>query len=455
MSEHIDKPPSVADPGVPAEEVSSTGRDRRRIIVGGGIGTVLEFYDFGIYGYLAVVLAAEMFPSDDPAAALLSTLATFAVAFLVRPIGGILFGHIGDKLSRKQALALSILGMAGSTFLIGVLPTYVAVGVLAPLLLVVLRVIQGLSAGGEIGGAVSMISESVERDRRGFWCSLAQSGSLIGLLGASAVVGLLNLMLTHQQVVAWGWRIPFWIALPTGLVGLYVRSRLEESEIFIQSKRAGETPKVPIVEVFKSSKVAVVRAFGIAAVDFAAYYVVFVYLSIYMVTELGISKSTAQWSTSATIAIAMLTLPLAGHLSDRIGRKKVIAGVTLALIVLPLPLFAAMNTGSLAVAILAQVVLGLCVAGIMGVIWAALAELFGTGVRFSGMALGFNLAAAIVGGLTPYVSQWLIGGTGTTLAPSFWLIAVAIVTLVTTLTMRETSNVSLHSRSVRVGAVGR
>lgn len=421
-----------------------TNRDRSRIIQAGAIGTALEFYDFGVYGYLAVVLAHEFFPTGNPAAALLSTLATFAVAFVVRPIGGIIFGHIGDKISRKRSLALSVIGMAGATFLVGLLPGYATVGVAAPLLLVLLRVLQGLSAGGEIGGAVSMVAESVDQRRRGFWCSLAQSASLIGLLASSAVVGLLNLALTADQVQSWGWRIPFLLAIPTGIIGLYVRSKLEESELFIENRKRGTTPRVPIIAVLKTNKAAVGRAFSIAAIDFAAYYVVFVYLAIYQKNELKISATTSQWATSATIFLAMLSLPAFGHLSDRVGRKKVIAGASIAFLALPLPLFAFMNTGSVAAAIVAQVILGLCVGSIMGVVWAALAELFGTGVRFSGMALGFNLSAALIGGLTPYISQWLIGKTGTSLAPALWLMAVALLTLLVTATMKETAQTRLQ-----------
>jgi len=427
---------------------SMTNRERRKIIQAGAIGTALEFYDFGIYGYLAVVLATEFFPSDDPSAALLSTLATFAVAFLVRPIGGILFGHIGDKTSRKRALALSVIGMALATFLIGLLPTYATVGVLAPLLLLVLRLIQGLSAGGEIGGAASMISESVGNDRRGFWCSLAQSGSLLGLLTASGAIGLLNLLLTDDQVLDWGWRIPFLLALPTGIVGLYVRSRLEESAIFLESKAKGETPTVPIVEVVTNARAAVANGVGIAAVAFAAFYVVFVYLALYMVNQLDLSPTLAQWSTSASIFLAMMTLPAAGMLSDRVGRKKVVAGSSIALAVLPIPLLAWMNGGGAFAAVVSQLILGLCVAAIMGVIWAALAELFGTGIRFSGMALGYNLAAATVGGFTPYVSQWLIDWTGISVSPAFWLAGMAIVSLLTCLTMTETAQRSLRTEQL-------
>lgn len=429
-------------------QLSTSNRERTRVILAGSIGTALEFYDFGIYGYLTVALAHQFFPAGNPSAALLSTLATFAVAFVVRPVGGIIFGHIGDKISRRHALALSVIGMAGATFLVGVLPSYAAVGVAAPLLLVVLRILQGLSAGGEIGGAIAMIAESVEERRRGFWCSLAQSGSLLGLLSASGAIGLLNLVLTADQVQSWGWRIPFWLAIPTGLIGLYVRSKLEESELFIENRRRATTPSVPIVAVFRANKVAVAKAFSVAAIDFAAYYVAFVYLATYQTTQLHISKTTSQWSTSAAIFLAMITLPLAGYYSDRIGRKKVIAWTSVAFAVLPLPLFALMNTGSVAAAILAQLVLSLCVASIMGVVFSALAELFGTGVRFSGMALGYNLSAALVGGLTPYISQGLIGWTGTSLAPAFWLIAVALVTLLTTPTMKETAQTRLQKDAI-------
>lgn len=270
-----------------------------------------------------------------------------------------------------------------------------------------------------------------------------------------ATVGLCNALLTSEQMSAWGWRLPFLMALPTGVVGVYVRSKLEESALFLQVKQEGKLARIPILEVVRSAKGAVAKAFGIAAMDFAAYYVAFVYLSIYIVNHLNLSPAYAQWSTSATIFLALLTLPAFGALSDRIGRKKVVAGSAAALIVLPMPLFMLLNSGNMVVIVLAQMVLGLCVAAIMGVIWSALAELFGTGIRFSGMALGFNLGAALVGGLTPYISEWLLNATGSVYSPAWWLIGVSVVTLLTSFTLRETARADLAAVGTKyLAAVG-
>lgn len=436
VDEHVELAP-------PNEAAALTPTERRRVVWAGFIGSTVEFYDFGVYGYLATTVAVLFFPSVDPVAALLSTLAIFAIAFVVRPIGGILLGHYGDKFGRKKALALSVIAMAIATVITGLLPTYAAIGIGAPILLLAARLLQGLSAGGEIGGAATMVAESAPNNRRGFLCSSSQAGSLAGLLLASAVVGLTKLACSPEQLASWGWRIPFLLALPTGLIGLYVRRRLEDSPAFERISREGEVARVPILEVFRHNRGPVLKAFGVAAVDFAGYYVVFVYLTIYLSKEGPLSASAASWSTTATILIAAVTLPMFGLLSDRIGRRKVVTGAAIAFVVLPLPMFMLLSGSSPALAILAQIVLGLCVSAIMGALWATLAEMFNTKVRFSGMALGFNVAAALVGGTAPYLSQWLIGAFGSPIAPAYFLIVMALVTLGTTFTLRETARTDL------------
>jgi MHS family proline/betaine transporter-like MFS transporter len=439
------RPNEAPQPLIPkvADGAPSGPTQRRRVILAGFIGSAVEFYDFGVYGYLATTIALLFFPGTDPVAALLSTLAVFAIAFLVRPLGGILFGHFGDTHGRRRALAVSVVAMALATVLTGLLPTYGTIGVLAPALLVVMRLLQGLSAGGEVGGAAAMLAENAPNARRAAMCSLVTAGSLIGLLLASGVVALTNLLLAPEQVAAWGWRIPFLLALPTGLVGLFVRLRLEETRAFQRIDRIGEVARIPIAEVVTNSRGPLLKAFGVAAASFAGYYIAFVYLAIYLTTEGGLSKTAATWSTTATIFAAAVALPLFGLVSDRFGRRRVLALSSIAFVILPLPAFILMSAGHPGLAIAAHIVLGLCVAANMGGLWAALAELFGTRIRFSGMALGFNLAAALVGGTAPYIAQWLIGATGSPLAPAYFLIAMALVTLAAVGLLRETANTEL------------
>jgi len=421
----------------PGLEVAAA--QRLKVILAAGIGTTVEFFDFAVYGYVATTIAALFFPQSSPTAGLLATLAIFAVAFVVRPIGGILFGHFGDRYGRKPALAVSVVAMALATFLIGLLPTYDTIGVLAPFLLVVIRSLQGLSAGGEIGGAAAMLAETSPDKHRGFISSATQVGSLAGLLLASAVVALTTLSVSKEEFASWAWRIPFLLALPTGLIGFYIRSRLEEAPAFKEIERSGEIAQLPVAEALRTSSKLVLKAFGIAAADFAGFYIVFVYVSIYLQTVGKMTRLQATWSSTATLLVAALALMGFGYLSDRIGRRAVIAASCIGFLIATLPMFHLMQGESLALAVLAQIVLGLCVACIMGPLWAILAEMFSTRLRYSGICLGFNLAAVLIGGTSPYIATWLISHTGDKSAPAYFLMAMAVVTLLTLLTVHETA----------------
>jgi MHS family proline/betaine transporter-like MFS transporter len=266
---------------------------------------------------------------------------------------------------------------------------------------------------------------------------MTQAGGLLGLLLSSGVVALLSAVLTASDIAAWGWRIPFLLALPTGLIGLYIRNQVEDSQTFSRIVQRGQVAKLPFVTALQTSFIPIIQTLGVCVMDFVGYYLVFVYLSIYMQTQVHLPRSVAIWSTTATLLVATATLPLFGMLSDKVGRRPVIIGASVAFLVLTLPMFNLINNGSAGLAVLAQIVLGLCVASIMGVLWAAIAELFPTAVRYSGMGFAFSLTAATVGGTTPYIAAWLTDLTGDHRAPAFYLMAAAVVTLVTTLTLRE------------------
>ena len=416
---------------------------RRRVILAGGIGSAVEFYDFGVYGYLATTTASLFFPQSSAGAALLATLAVFATAFVIRPVGSVLFGHVGDRIGRRPALAFSVIAMALATFAIGLLPTAASIGTAAPLLLVVIRLVQGLSAGGELGGAATMLAEASSDRDRGLVCSVAQIGALMGLLLASGIVSMTDMLLSPDDMLAWGWRVPFLLALPTGVVGLLIRRRLEEGAAFLRIVDEGAVAHLPIVQVFRLNSGSLLKTLGICVLVFVGYYLVYVYLTIYMQQQAHMSRAAATLSTSLTIFMAVLALPCFGLLSDRIGRRPVIAGSGISLLILPLPMFGLINSGTIGLAVLAQVVLGLCVAAIMGVLWAAIVELFPTAVRYSGVGFAYSLAAALVGGTTPYLAAWLTHVTGNVNAPAYLLMASALVTLLTLLTMHETSGRSL------------
>jgi MHS family proline/betaine transporter-like MFS transporter len=424
---------------MPAESATTTRTQRRRVVFAGSIGSVVEYYDFGVYGYTATTLAVLFFPSASPAASLLATLAVFAAAFIARPVGSILFGHLGDRHGRKPALALAVVVMALATFAIGLLPTHASIGLAAPALLAVARLLQGLSAGGEVSGAASFLAEAAPPNRRGLMTSATQVGSVLGLLSASAVVGLLDHFLTPQQFAEFGWRIPFLLGLPTGLMGLYVRNRLEDTAAFRRIEARGEVASLPVVELFRRHLIPMLQGVGVTAANFAGYYMVFVYLSIYLQTTGTLTRAQATWSTTATLIVAALSLSLFGWLSDLVGRKWVIGGSALGFLLLTLPIFRIMQGTDLTLIIAAQIVLGLLEAAVLGAIWGALTELFPTRVRYSGVGLSFNIAGVLVGGSAPYIATWLIQRTGDNSAPAYFLMAVSAITLLTLLTVPETA----------------
>lgn len=434
--------PALRQGGGPNDEMTPT--QRRRVVIAGGIGSTVEFYDFGIYGYLATTIAGLFFPTSNDAAALLSTLALFATAFLIRPIGSVVFGHVGDRYGRKPALAVSVITMAVTTFAIGLLPTANAIGIAAPILLLVARLAQGLSAGGEVGGAATMLAEASRRSDRGLFASTTQCGSLIGLLLASGVVAALTAAIPPDAMKAWGWRVAFILALPTGLVGLYMRSKLEDTAQFERMILAGKVARIPALEALQTSLGPIAKTFGVSVLTFVVYYFVFVYLTIYMQTEAGLTRAAATWSTALTLAVATIALPGFGWLSDKVGRRPVMAGSGVFFLVATLPALRYIHDGGSAfTASISQIALGIGVAAIMGPLWATVAELFPTRVRYSGMGIAYSLAAAVVGGSTPYVASWLSSATGNPLAPAYLVMAAAVVTLVTLLTMRETAGKSL------------
>lgn len=414
-----------------------------RVVLAGAVGSVVEYFDFGVYGYVATILATHFFVSQDPNAALLLTLATFALAFVLRPLGGVIFGHFGDRYGRKNALAATIVFMALASGLIGVLPTYAAIGVGATALLVLARVAQGIAAGGELGGAASFVAEYSPKNRRGLFCSTTQTGALGGALLASLTVSLLNTSLGTEAMADWGWRIPFLIALPLGVVGLWIRTRLADTPQFVALAAKDERSSAPVVELFRSHRRALAQCVGLSILLFSAYYVVYVYVNIHLQKVVGMPAGTAFWSTTATLTVATLCMPLFGALSDKVGRKPVFIGASIAALVLPLPGFMLLNQAG-GVAILSHIGLGLIDSALMGVAFSTFTELFTTRVRYTGIALGFNVGAALAGGTAPYICTWLVSNTGSSLSPAYFIMATAVVTLAAALTLRETVGTELR-----------
>ena len=428
-----------AGPDVPQVEETTI----RRAIVGASIGNIVEWFDFATYNFLAVTLAAVFFPSGNPTAALLSTFAIFAAAFFVRPLGGLFFGPLGDKIGRQRVLATVIILMSLSTFVIGLLPPYATIGIWAPLLLVVARCLQGFSAGGEFGGASTFLAEYSPDERRGFLVSWLEFSTLIGFVLGSIIVLFLTTVLPEDALISWGWRIPFLLAGPLGLVGLYIRLRLEDTPEFKALEQTGEVSSSPFRETITENWKQILQVGGLVIIQNVGFYVVLSYMTTYFQDPLGFSPTAASLSTTITLLVGMALIPPLGALSDRVGRKPLLFASCIGYAVLTYPLFLLLNTGNLFAAILAQVALGALLAMFISTSIAALTELFPTRVRYGGFSIGYNFSVAIFGGSSPYLAQYLVSSTGNSLSPAFIVIIAAVATLLIVLTVRETAGTDL------------
>lgn len=425
-----------------AQEQRSVGA---RTIVAVGIGNFVEWFDFIVYAYLATIIGTVFFPSDDPTIELLSAFAVFGVAYFMRPLGGFFFGPLGDRIGRQPVLAFVIILMSFASFIIGLLPGYATIGIWAPILLVIARLLQGFSAGGEWGGGATFLAEYSSDEQRGFGTSWLEFTVLLGLAAGSGLVALLTSALSEDAMLSWGWRIPFLIAGPLGLIGLYIRSKLEETPEFreLQNSREADQNSEEAVQTSQVRSYAqnwkpILQIVGIAVLQNVAFYIVLTYLQTYLSGQGSLSVSSASIAGTITILITAALIPPLGALSDRVGRKPMLMGSCIGFVVLSYPLFVLMGAGSPTLAILAQIALGIVLAFFLSTTVAFSTELFQTQVRYGGYSIGYNISVAIFGGLTPFFATLLITVTGNPLAPAFYLMAGALVTLIVIATIKET-----------------
>ncbi len=426
--------------------VSSTSHSEgtTRTVLAGVIGNVLEWYDFALFGFFAPVISQLFFPSEDRMASLLATFGVFAIGFVMRPVGGAFFGHIGDRVGRKKALELSVLMMAIPTTLLGILPSYHQIGIAAPLILTLIRMLQGASVGGELIGSMSFLGEHSPAGRRGLLGSLTSCSATGGVLIGSAVAATVTTMLPHDALMAWGWRIPFLCGFLVGLAGLWLRRGIAESPCFTEAAEGGDVARSPVAEALRRDTRAVLSTFGLTILMAVGFYLPFVWLSTWLA---HINRPPLDDAlTVNTIALAVFTalLPVGGMLSDRLGRKPVLLAGSGAFLVLTYPLFLLLSHGTFASALGAQLVFAVCGALFMGTCPAAYVELFPTRTRYSGIAVGYNLAQALFGGTTPLIATWLIHSTRNDCAPAFFLMAAAAVAGAAALTMEEKSEQALE-----------
>ena len=409
----------------------------KRVVGSSFLGNFIEWFDYASYSYLATVIALVFFPGEDRTVAVMSTFGVFALSFLVRPIGALFWGNMGDKKGRKWALSISILLMSGATFLIGCLPTYAMIGVGAPLLLLLLRMVQSFSAAGEYAGAATFIAEYAPTNHRGFYCSMVPASTAAGLLvGSLFATAMFNIWGADSQFVTeWGWRIPFWLAGPLGYITHYIREHLEDSPVYEQMQNdlkakglKGEDK--PMRTLIRKHFKRLVISFGACVLNAVGFYAVLTYLPNYLETTLNYDPASASIITNIVLVVYIGFIFLSGRISDRLGRKKMLIAACVGFIVLTVPAFMLLSTMNFVIILVVELVMCLLLTINDGTLSSYLNETFPTDVRYSGFALSFNLANAIFGGSASYISFWLISMTGNNIAPAFYMVFIAVIALV-------------------------
>ena len=424
--------------GTPDAIIAPMPHETRKAVFASAIGNVLEWYDFGVYIFLAGTIAQTFFPAGNPSVGLLASLAVFGVGFLMRPLGGIIIGRYGDTHGRRAALTLTIMAMAFGTVMVGVLPGYASIGVAAPVLLVVARLIQGFSAGGEWGGATAFMVEWSPAHRRGWYGSFQQASIAASLVLGSATGALLTTLLSPADLAAWGWRLPFLFGIVLALVGGYLRRNVQETPAY----RAAETAARPAAG---GGFAAGVRAFGFTIHWTVAFYILLSYMPTFTRQHAGLTPSQALSANTVGLLVLMVLIPPFGALSDRVGRKPLLLTSCVFFAVLTVPLFwVILGQPGFGVLILIQVLFDAAIALFSGAGPAAISEMFHTVGRSTWMTPSYALAVAIFGGFAPFIAAWLIATTGSPLAPAYYVIAAAVVSFVVIWRMPETAHVPLR-----------
>jgi MFS transporter, MHS family, shikimate and dehydroshikimate transport protein len=416
------------------------------VVFAGSIGTVIEWYDFLIYGTAAALVFNNLFfPKLDPLTGTLASLATYAVGFFARPLGGALFGHFGDRIGRKASLMITMVVMALGTCAVGLLPTYAQIGIWAPILLVTLRLIQGIGLGGEWGGASLLVLEHAPARQRGIYGSLVQIGFPLGLVTSYGVFALATTSISESAFMSWGWRVPFLLSIVLLAVGWYIRARIPETPLFTEVKRRGDIAKNPFFEAIFQNPRNFLVAVGLKISEVSWVYILTVFLVVYGTTTLGLPRQLLLNAVFVAALVEVITIPLFGWLSDRFGRRSLYFLGTFFTVCFAFPLFWLVDTKDPQLIMLAVIVaLSFGHGTMFGLQSAFFPELFGTRVRYTGASFGFQLSAAIGGGLSPIIATVLAEKMGGTAGVSMLLILLAVVTFVATLFAPETKDEPLH-----------
>ncbi|MHC9295842.1 MFS transporter [Mycobacterium sp. LTG2003] len=415
------------EPEAPDQPKRSSGM-QKRVLAGGSIGQFIEFYDFTLYGLSAVTLANLFFPSENALAGLLATFATFGVAFLFRPLGGLFFGALGDRIGRRKVLFITLLSIGVATTMIGLLPTYGTIGVLAPILLIVCRLVQGFSAGGESVGAPAFVFEHAPLDRRGFWINVTLAATALPSVVGGTLILVLSSTMSSEAFTSYGWRIPFLLALPLAFFGLWIRAKTEESEAFKQVLAKHEHKEYsPIREAFRENRIRMLQVIFVMALTAMGFYFLSGYFVSYVQVTGNLSREQSLLANAVAMAMYAVLLPIGGMIGDRVGRKPMLIAGSVALALLSVPCFMLVTSGSLPLAIVGQLlfVVPMCIYG--GGCYTFFVEIFTTETRFTSAAISYNVGYAAFGGTAPFIGTMLVSKTGLSAAPGVYMAAAATV----------------------------
>lgn len=416
----------------------------RKVISAAALGNFVEWFDFAVYGFLATTIANLFFPGTDPSLALLKTFGVFAVAFAMRPLGGLVFGVLGDRTGRRAILSITILLMASATTLIGLLPTYASIGIMAPVLLTLLRCIQGFSAGGEYAGAVAYVMEHAPRHRRGWYGSFIPVSTFTAFAAAALVAFSMENLLSADAMAAWGWRVPFLVAAPLGVIGLYLRWRMDETPAFqALAAEAATHAHSPLSETLRLQGAAMLRLGAFIALTALSFYTFTTYFATFLQVAGALSRPQALLVSTVALVFSAAACPLAGLFTDRIGRRKTIGFVGAWTLVAVLPAFWLASSGSVVNAIGGVLLLAVGALVCNVVTAALLSETFSTRNRYTASAFTYNVSYTVFGGTAPLLAIWLIATTGSALAPAFYLMAIAVLAMAGGLALPETYRRSL------------
>ncbi|HEX2740701.1 MAG TPA: MFS transporter [Rubrobacter sp.] len=425
-----------------AGEARSTG-EAIRALAAGCVGNFVEWYDFAIYSYSITIIATLFFPEGNRTAAIIAAFALYGVAFLARPVGGVFWGSLGDRIGRRTTLAVIVLIMGGATMLIGLLPTYGTIGVLAPILLAVLRLIQGFSGGGEFTGSTSFISEYAPDEKRGLFASISATFTTLPSLLGGLTVFAVAAGLGEEVYASWGWRIPFLVGGPLALVGLFIRLRMDETPAFRELKeREEQVESTPAREAIREHGRSILLVFAIASLSALGAYTLGTYFPTYLQEVVGLSRTTAIAANFLAFFVTVPLVPLVGWLGDRIGRKPLLLIGAPGFILLSVPGYMLASTGNFFLAILGQLLVALPWSFVVSAVVVIIVEIFPTRVRYSGASIGYNLGYMIFGGSAPIVATALVSATGSDIAPAIYLIVVAVLVLPAIFLLPETRRLS-------------